>query len=162
MFQKKKVDSEASPHDDHDRYKKMWEQFVQITHKVVDPILYSMLHGSVFDSFDKQKNVVHIRILKKFMIFHDLFAEYKSSYQSLLERCFHARVILFVDFYQEEEQKRPSLETIKPIISEQIKKVISGKLDISDKEKWELTHALLKHFGGTISEVGKDTHEQDA
>ena len=35
-------------------------------------------------------------------------------------------------------------------------------VDISDKEKWELTHTLLKHFGGTISEVGKDAHEPDA
>lgn len=121
-----------------------------------------MLHGSIFVKFDEQKNIVHIRILKKFVIFHDLFTEYKSSYQALLDRCFHAKVILLVDFYQEEEQKRSFLEAKKPIISEQVKKIISGKLDISDKEKWELTHILLKHFGGTISEMGKDTHEQDA
>lgn len=158
MVQKKKVDGNIDLFDDHDRYKKLWEQFVEVIHKAVDPILYSMLHGAVFESFDKQKNIVRVRILKKFIIFHDLFTEYKSTYQSFLERCFHAKVILVVDFYQE-EQKRASLEAIKPIVSEQIKKVISGKLDISDKKKWELTHTLLKHFGGVVSEMGKDIHE---
>ena len=110
----------------------------------------------------RKKNVVHVKILKKFTIFHDLFAEHKLAYQSLLERCFHAKVILFVDFYHEEEQKKSFVDVVKPIMSEQVKKVISGKLDISDKEKWELTHTLLKHFGGTISEMGKDTHEPNA
>jgi len=169
MFQKKKVTTSDDNYDN-DQHKKLWEQFLQVTYKVVDPILYSMFYESLFVSFDGQKNVVHIRILKKFMIFHDLFAEYKLTYQLLLERCFHAKVILFVDFYQEEEQKKPSLEIVKPILSdatkpvlsEQVKKVISGKLDISDKEKWELTHTLLKHFGGTVSEMGKDAHEPDA
>lgn len=167
MFQKKKY-LKGADSDESSRYMQMWEQFIQVSYKIVDPIVYSMFRESIFVTFDRKNNIVSIKMLKKFAIFHDLFAQHKKDYQPLLDRCFQARVMLVVDFYQEEQ--RPIVRLDKQVISEQnrqvittkIKKVVSEKLDISDTKKWELTHTLLKHFGGTISEMGKDTHEQDA
>lgn len=159
---------QADSDEGSDHHIQMWEQFIQISYKIVDPIVYSMFRESIFVSFDREKNIVSIKILKKFAIFHDLFAQHKKDYQPLLDRCFHAKVVLIVDFYQEEQKpivrsdENVGYEKNRQIITTKTKKVISEKLDISDKKKWELTHTLLKHFGGTISEMGKDTHEQDA
>lgn len=35
-------------------------------------------------------------------------------------------------------------------------------IDIDDAAKWTLTNELLDHFGGTVREIIKDTHELDA
>lgn len=35
-------------------------------------------------------------------------------------------------------------------------------LDVSDKQKWKITNQLLQHFGGSVKEIIKDTHEFDA
>jgi len=35
-------------------------------------------------------------------------------------------------------------------------------VDVSDIKKWKITHTLLQHFGGTVREIIKDTHEFDA
>lgn len=35
-------------------------------------------------------------------------------------------------------------------------------IDVSDTKKWKITHSLLQHFGGTVREIIKDTHEFDA
>lgn len=35
-------------------------------------------------------------------------------------------------------------------------------IDVSDTKKWKITHTLLQHFGGTVREIIKDTHEFDA
>ena len=167
---------------------KMWEQFILSSYKIIDPIVYSMFRESIFIDFDKQKNILYIKVLKKFMIFNDMFSEYKSQYQLLLDRCFNAKVLLVVDFYQEENNKSLSsneskidnnieknnkkeenkslqkidLDNSRHYVPKKTQNVISRKLDISDKEKWKLTNILLNHFQGTISEIRKDTHEPDA
>ena len=165
MFQKKKYMNQTDNHEIVDQHVQLWQQFIQVVNSVVDPILYAMLQGAQFVGFDQSKNMVHIKILKKFMLFQDMFEEQKSRYQPLLERCFHTRVMLFIDFNHAQEQKQVAgvvVEVAKPAVTGLLKKPAAGKLDISDKEKWELTHTLMKCFGGTVSQVGKDTHEPDA
>lgn len=150
-------------HDVVNKDEQLWQQFLQMIRNVVDPLLYTILHEANFVGFNQQKNIVHIQVLKKFMLFQDIFEEKKVQYQLLLERSFHAKVILFIDFYKAQEQKQVVEEVIKPVtVPGLIKKSVTAKLDLSDKEKWELTHTLLKHFGGTVTQVGKDTHESDA
>lgn len=152
-----------SDHDLCKQHEQLWHQFLQMIRNVVDPLLYTIFHEANFIGFDQEKNIVHIQILKKFMLFQDVFEEKKVQYQSLLERSFHAKVMLFIDFYKVQEQKQVVAEVVKPItVPGLIKKSVAAKLDLSDKEKWELTHTLLKHFGGTVTQVGKDTHESDA
>lgn len=150
-----------------DRDYQQWVKFLETIAAELDPIVYSMLCESDFIDFDRDKNSVHIKTLKKFIMFQDLFIEHKQSYQPVLDRYFSvSNIVLYVDFGKEAEKKEPVRRDVPvkaPVrqVTQSVRKAI-GKLDISDKKKWELTHTLLKHFGGTVLEMGKDTHESDA
>ncbi|MBM17971.1 MAG: DNA polymerase III, subunit gamma and tau [Epsilonproteobacteria bacterium] len=154
--------------DNTSRYVEQWKTFIQAITKQTDPILYSMFCESDFINFDIEQKTVQIQTLKKFIMFQDLFMEHKKSYQTILERCFGAQVILAIDFGKEMRVKKESVVQQKrtPVSSHRQTthsvRQVAGTLDISDKEKWKLTHTLLKLFGGTVSEMGKDKHESDA
>lgn len=160
--EKKKSNKVASSDND----KHQWITFLESVAKDLDPILYSMLYESDFVLFDSAKNSVHILALKKFSMFQDLFIEHKKMYQPFLERYFGSDAILYVEFGKvAKEKKLVEHDQPKKVPTAQVTKHVKsvlGKLDISDKKKWEVTHTLLKHFGGTVLEMGKDTHESDA
>ncbi len=141
-----------------------WQQFLDLLGYEVDPIVYAMLCGSTFVGFELQKKLVRISVLKKFMLFQDLFAAHKKSYQPLLERCFGPQVLLYVDFDQQPKVAVavPTQKVAGAGSMQVSKKNTIEKLEIADSQKWALTQALLKHFGGTVSDMGKDNHEPNA
>jgi len=76
----------------------LWKQFVQTVSAHIDPVLASMLYATDLISFDKQRQVVEVVTLKKFILFQDLFLEQKHIYQEYLNRLFGYQVLLVVQF----------------------------------------------------------------
>jgi 5'(3')-deoxyribonucleotidase len=150
-----------------------WEMFVRACAAHVDPVLASMLYATEFVQFDQPQKIVRVATLKKFVLFQDLFIEQKKIYQEYLDRIFGFQTVLVVEFINVAEPKKvvSAVQNTKnfeqPVMrkNEAIKSVNVEKqrsLDVSDQQKWKVTHALLEHFGGTVKEIIKDTHEFDA
>ncbi len=150
-----------------------WEMFVRAVVAHVDPVLASMLYATEFVEFDQSQKIVRVATLKKFVLFQDLFIEQKKIYQEYLDRIFGFQTMLIVNFINTAQPVKTvvSLQSAKNIeqpITSKADVVKNSKIekrrsfDISDQKKWKVTHALLEHFGGTVKEIIKDTHEFDA
>ena len=167
LEQKKKITDSLFDEVNDEGFVRSWSNFLQAIEKVVDPVLYSILTQSSCKNFDTEKKVVQIITLKKFAIFQDVFLEQKKQYQPFLDRFFGQGAVLFVAFEQTDaghiKQRKKEASVVENIVSKQSQSLqVVSHIDISDVEKWKLTHTLLKHFGGTVREVIKDTHESDA
>ncbi len=163
-----------------------WNTFVKMVVAHIDPVLASILYATQFQEFDKLQKIVRISTLKKFLLFQDLFIEQKKIYQEYLDRIFGFGVTLVVDFSLLDQRKKREVVNLnieknndileknkisspdtaviaKPKIGEYRpqKNIQSLSIDISDKSKWKVTHALLEHFGGTVREIIKDTYESN-
>ena len=166
-LEKKKIDDSLFEEVNDGVSTRSWSNFLQAIEKVVDPVLYSILTQSSCKNFDVEKKVVQITTLKKFAIFQDVFLEQKKQYQPFLDRFFGQGSVLFVAFEQIEvrhtKQRKKEASVVENVVSKKNQSLqVVSHIDISDVEKWKLTHTLLKHFGGTVREVIKDTHESDA
>lgn len=98
----KEVESNASCVNQDDV---LWKQFVRTVSAHIDPVLASILYATDLMSFDKQRQVVEVVTLKKFMLFQDLFLEQKHIYQEYLNRLFGYQVVLVVQFTKVEDVK---------------------------------------------------------
>lgn len=149
-----------------------WEMFVKVVAAHVDPVLASMLYATEVLHFDSTQKIVRVATLKKFILFQDLFIEQKKIYQEYLDRIFGFQTVLVVEFINVAEPKKAVVvQNTKNFEQPEMRKHEATKslnvenqrsLDVSDHQKWKVTHALLEHFGGTVKEIIKDTHEFDA
>lgn len=144
-----------------------WEMFVKVVVAHIDPVLASMLYVTQFLEFDATKKIVRVATLKKFVLFQDLFIEQKKFYQEYLDRVFGFDTLLVVEFINVDMPRKiePKVITEKNIETTVVKKSETSlvkvqsrgneykDLDLSDKTKWKMTHALLEHFGGTVKEI---------
>ena len=131
-----------------------------------------MLFATEMLHFDPAQKIVRVATLKKFVLFQDLFIEQKKNYQEYLDRIFGFQTILVVEFINVAEPKKAVVvQNTKNVEQPVMRKHEATKslnvekqrsLDVSDQKKWKVTHALLEHFGGTVKEIIKDTHEFDA
>lgn len=76
----------------------LWQTFVMVVGAHIDPILASILHATDMIQFDKQRHIVEVVTLKKFVLFQDLFLEQKKVYQQYLNQIFGYQVTLVVEF----------------------------------------------------------------
>lgn len=156
-----------------------WEMFVKVVVAHIDPVLASMLYATQFLQFDAAQNIVRVATLKKFVLFQDLFIEQKKFYQEYLDRVFGFNTVLVVEFINVDLPKKIESKVVpdQNMQTTQASKIVQpilkapnrasdykerSSLDLSDKKKWKMTHELLEHFGGTVKEIIKDTHEFDA
>lgn len=155
-----------------------WTMFIKVVAAHIDPVLASILYATEFLQFDVEQKVVRVATLKKFILFQDLFVEQKKIYQEYLDRIFGFQTMLLVEFTNVAEPKKIEFKIIdsdathkvqqespKRVLrkeSRSLEKSVDGLLDISDIKKWQVTHALLEHFGGTVREIIKDTDGFDA
>ena len=150
-----------------------WDMFVKTVAAHVDPVLASILFATEFQAFDQAQKIVHVATLKKFILFQDLFIEQKKIYQQYLDRIFGFQTVLVVDFnkiaevatmakpiLQKSVEAQPTVKNYSLISQKKAAK--ESSVDLSDTKKWKITHALLDHFGGSVKEIVKDTHEFDA
>ncbi len=86
-----------------DSDQQLWQTFVMIVGAHIDPILASILHATEMTQFDKNRHIVEISTLKKFVLFQDLFVEQKKVYQQYLNQVFGYQVTLVVQFNKKEE-----------------------------------------------------------
>jgi len=105
----------------------LWKQFIQTVSAHIDPVLASMLYATDLINFDKQRQVVEVVTLKKFMLFQDLFLEQKHIYQEYLNRLFGYQVVLVVQFTKVEAAKpmpAPMAATVhdQPVVHHEVKR----------------------------------------
>lgn len=170
---KKKNDQLRMP-----QHQALWDMFVKVVVAHVDPVLASMLYATECLSFDGDQKVVRVATLKKFLLFQDLFVEQKKIYQEYLDRIFGFGTTLVVDFcntavpqpqivfrkHESEKlvnQNAAAQEKNKVAVLEVEKKAITLK-EVAQQGPWNMTRALLESFGGSVREIEKDNHEQDA
>jgi len=120
----KEVESSASPVSQDGA---LWKQFIQAVSAHIDPVLASMLYATDLISFDKQRQVVEVVTLKKFMLFQDLFLEQKHIYQEYLNKLFGYQVVLVVQFTKVEAVKPmpvPIAATVhdQPVVHREVKR----------------------------------------
>lgn len=155
----------------------LWQQFVTIVQAHIDPVLSSILLVTELVQFDRIKKIVEVTTLKKFVLFQDLFFEQKYIYQEYLNKIFGYQVTLILHFSKQEvkvykqycleqEETKQALvnnNTLRHSIQKENQGTKKGKmLDVSDKNKWVITHSLLSHFGGIVQEIIKETDAFDA
>lgn len=163
----------------------LWQQFVQTVYAHVDPVLASILHATDVINFDKQRNILEVETLKKFILFQDLFLEHKHIYQEFLNKVFGYQVVLVVHFTKIEAPKVMTVNTANSVSVVQspekkiettyqakspVRKQFTARgftknekaLDVSDGKKWKITRILLENLGGTVREVIKESDEFNA
>ncbi len=189
---KKKNDAFVGLVEPNNQDELLWKQFVQMVSAHIDPVLASMLYATDLVLFDRSKQMVEVVTLKKFILFQDLFLEQKHVYQKYLDQLFGFQAMLLVKFTKVEEpmtmQSRiaksssqlPAVATVVAQPKQNIAAAVSyhGKktslslsksmakgeraVDVSDVQKWKITHTLLSLFGGTVREIIRDIDEFDA
>ncbi len=101
-----------------DSHEQLFKQFVTMSAAHIDPVLASMLYATDLIQFDKERQIVEINTLKKFILFQDLFVEQKKIYQKYLDQVFGYQATLIVQFTKEEivvEKVNTLGEGLKPI-----------------------------------------------
>ena len=182
MMKKKNLTVSEQTSNDHE-----WNTFVKVVVAHIDPVLASIFYATQLVQFEKSQKIIRISTLKKFVLFQDLFIEQKKFYQEYLDRIFGFGSTLVVDFSLIDQPKKREVvvdvsvekkddilekNNIKTSHVSAINKSKIGEytpqknmknvsIDISDKAKWKVTHALLEHFGGTVREIIKDTYESN-
>ncbi|MBI2344941.1 DNA polymerase III subunit gamma/tau [Candidatus Dependentiae bacterium] len=168
----------------------LWKTFVMVVSAHIDPILASILHATDMELFDRQRHIIEIRTLKKFVLFQDLFVEQKKIYQQYLDQVFGYQVTLVVQFNKVEEPIVKNFVSKNEIVENKVSTVKTSStvktandsnyarkitqryqtpqvydknevtVDVADVSKWKVTHMLLEHFGGTVREIIKDPTDE--
>jgi hypothetical protein len=122
-----------------------------------------MFQEAQFINFDQKKFFVTVSFLKKFTMFQDVLEKEKQRWLVALQNIYGHQVELQYDFTLVAEQKK-RLEVqehgIKNRSVVQISnRIESNKIDFSDPTVWKLTHELMKHFDGVITEMSGDRYD---
>jgi DNA polymerase-3 subunit gamma/tau len=139
----------------------LWLQFIAKTKKLDDLVVVTMFQDAQMQTVDQTSGKITISFLKKFSMFCDMLEAQKKHWLPVLQHIFGSKYYLAYTFdaVAQQAQKIPTYQdrSMKSLSSEQVQnRIVHHKFDISDPEKWKLTHELLKHFDGVITEVSGD------
>lgn len=140
-----------------------WQKFIGNIRAFDDLVLVTMFQEAQFMSFDETNQVVIVSFLKKFMIFKDILEKEKQQWMLILQNIFGHQVQLQFDFELITDQKKQFVSQERTIknapVMQSSARVQDNKLDVSDTTRWKLTHELMKHFDGVITEISGDMYE---
>ncbi len=142
-------------------FETLWLQFIEQTKKLDDVVVITMFQDAQFQSINEESGEITVSFLKKFSMFSDILELQKKCWLSMLQDVFGKKFYCnyVFDVVANQEHKIPTYQdrSMKSLSQEQVHhRIMQHKFDISDPEKWQLTHELLKHFDGIITEISGD------
>ncbi len=133
-----------------------WDLFLQQVEFLDDQLLPSLFKQAKVSSIESEK--VTIQLPERLVFFEDMLKEHEMVWLALLRKIFGSTATLHWEFIAIQEapvvegQKEESLQSrSRRFIGEEISRPTN--IDVSNKDEWKLTHALLAHFPGTVTEV---------
>lgn len=142
-----------------------WQQFISHTKVFEDLVLVTMFSEAKFIKFDDQNHCLYVSFLKKFTIFKDRLEQDKKIWHIVLQNVFGYQVQCNFTFEHVSENVKPimvaqdrSLRS-EPMQQRVASGSIENKLDISDTNRWQLAHELIKHFDGIITEISGNMYD---
>lgn len=133
-----------------------WQKFLHAIQTLGDPLLNSIFKQGKF--VRHVDNTLEVAFSKEFIFYKEWLETARHKWQPLMDQIFNGTVNFVPHFVQESPASspvglvspgaRPSSE--KEYITTKERNV---RFDISDKEKWQKAHTLLRTFPGTITEV---------
>ncbi len=157
-----------------------WQRFLALVEKLGEPLLSSIFKQGAVPAFDADSKTITVHFAHRMMLFNDTINQFKRQWEPVFIEVFGVDKQLQAIFVKEQNiapaqtttvtnqsgvapgnmrpgtpQARASL-TVAPT-------VFGGRgVDVSDKERWPLSNALLQHFSGTIVSVHKPQSPADA
>jgi hypothetical protein len=153
-----------------------WAAFLESVAKIDDQLVVSLFAQAKLKAHDKASGLLEVVFLKKFELFQDIFSRKESEWFAILKSVFGDNVQL-EPIFEESSKAQPQAPAVSKSVAKQampeapVKKVfyqsnnkvsVTNKdvpLDVSDKATWAMTHSLLEHFPGTVTEFKEDGDE---
>lgn len=148
-----------------------WEMFLKELNKEQDPLISSMF--SQAKCLQHDATCVSLQFGKQLSFFQDLIQEGRTVWAPVLKKIFGEGVELKTSFdgdvpvnetaLKENIEKTTQSQTIvrqAKQVSRTIKREV--RVDVSDEEAWKYTHAILKQFPGTVTEIVGENDEESA
>lgn len=164
------------------RASNVWDTFLEKISRVDEQLIVSLFSQAQLRKVDKVSNTVEIVFQKKFQLFQDIFEKTDAPWFTCVKEVFGGSTKIVPIFESIEgsnvvtsaAQKQPSSEASPhKVVSSQgdtqranqnrySSRPGSSKeklIDVSDKEAWSVTNALLEQFPGTVTECKEDSDE---
>jgi len=137
----------------------LWQRLIVAVEKLVDPLLNSLFKQSRF--IENNGTVWKIALPKKFTLFLDNLEKAAPIWKKCLEDVASKQIEIEFICLDESKEQSPAQIQLKqgqanPIEQERSRPAVikkNSQLDISDPMKWEKTHALLRVFPGSVTQI---------
>lgn len=142
-----------------------WQQFVANVQTIDDPLITSICTQATFVSVDTHTGVVTVSFAQEASFFVDCLDNKKDLWLPMLKEQFGAQATLSYQFEKgvtpvrntvEVSETRAPAQSYTRRVPQPYAQKKQKVVDVSDKEKWQKAHVLLKAFGGTVTEVNTD------
>lgn len=156
----------------------VWQRYVHQIKELHDPILTSLFAQAVPKRITSDGYLV-ISMNKQLALFKDMLFESRSLWLPVLQRVYHDCNDIVAEFDQIIQHAiQPTVQTasvvekndVKPKVqiqpartsydayTKKDKKIVSygASIDVSAKADWPITHKLLHHFPGTVTDITKE------
>jgi hypothetical protein len=142
-----------------------WLAFIQKLEEIQEPLLVSIFKQATVLSMSEQ--CVHVQFSQRLIFLKDTLEQAKERWKVLFEQQFGAGIQLQYQFVEQHAGGQPKTQEIPPkqkgagahaaiaynAPAREQKLPKASTIDISDKDRWPLTHALLEYFPGRVMPV---------
>ncbi len=128
-----------------------WSAFVQALEQLGEPLLVSIFKQARV--IDVQTHVVQVQFAHRLVFLSDTIEQSKLRWLPLFTNHFGDACTLTYDFVAATQERVPVRKSFVQPARRPALSVGGGGLDVSDKDRWPLTHELLKQFPGTVTVV---------
>lgn len=172
--------ADAQPVNQSDTQLEPWQRFLAMVEKLGEPLLSSIFKQGTVQPFDADSKTITVHFAHRMMLFNDTINQLKKQWEPVFIEIFGADKQLQALFIKEQNitpvqtapsanrpgvvlgNARPSTPQVRAPLTSASPMSGGRGLDVSDKERWPLSNALLQHFSGTIVPVHKPQLPADA
>jgi len=143
-----------------------WDKFLKKMDALEEPLLSSLFKQARFEKIDEGK--VKVCFAHRLRLFNDTLEQMREKWQPVLSVFFGNNAQLEASFREDADgdvKKKSLAPQIKLVQRERVSlnrrmgfRCI--KIDVSDKNRWPLTHKLLNYFPGTVVQLPEQKNEK--
>lgn len=138
-----------------------WQMWLNKLEATGDSLLLSVFKQGVFMGADAATAVVSVRFAQRLSLFNDTVQQRVAIWEPLIKEVFGDGYRLELKFVKDEigvsVQSTPSAiksTSTPPVMGASGPSRVKGeRIDVSDKQQWPVTHALLQQFSGMVVKV---------
>lgn len=135
-----------------------WQAWLNKLEATGDSLLISIFKQGVLDGVDSVLRVVSVRFAQRLSLFNDTVQQRVAVWEPLIREIFGDAYRLELKFVKDDigigaQTPPPAAKPVAapPVLSAGASSRVQGeRIDVSNKQEWPVTHALLQQFSGVV------------